>query len=114
MTQFVEQLDRQTRAAVFGNCGSLVAMQCGIDDARIMAEQLGESVTPQMVAELPRYHAYSRLMMDGAPTRPFAIQTLPPPKRTQSRAEVVRRVSQRAFGCPRTEVEKQIAKAYAS
>ena len=114
VTQFVQQLDRQTRSAVFGNCGSLVAMQCGIDDARVMAEQLGENVTPQMVAKLPRYHAYSRLMMDGAPTRPFAIQTLPPPKRTQNRADVVRRVSQSAFGCPRKEVETQIAKAYAN
>lgn len=114
VTQFVEQLDRQTRAAVFGNCGSLVSMQCGIDDARIMAEQLGESMTPQMVAELPRYHAYGRLMIDGAPTRPFAIQTLPPPKRTQNRADVVRQVSRRAFGRPRHEIEGQIAKAYAN
>lgn len=114
VTQFVDQLDQQTRSAVFGNCGSLVAMQCGIDDSRIMAEQLGEQVTPQMVAELPRYHAYGRLLMDGTSTRPFGLQTLPPPKRTQNRAEIVRKVSRRAHGRPRSEVEAEIRKAYDS
>jgi energy-coupling factor transporter ATP-binding protein EcfA2 len=112
VTQFVDQLDQQTRSAVFGNCGSLIAMQCGIDDSRIMAEQLGELVTPQMVAELPRYHAYGRLLLDGTPTKPFAMQTLPPPKRTQNRSDIVRKVSRRAHGRPRNEVEAEIRTAY--
>jgi hypothetical protein len=87
-------------------------MQCGIDDSRIMAEQLGELVTPQMVAELPRYHAYGRLLLDGTPTKPFAMQTLPPPKRTQNRSDIVRKVSRRAHGRPRNEVEAEIRTAY--
>lgn len=112
VTQFVDQLDQQTRSAVFGNCGSLVAMQCGIDDSRIMAEQLGEPVSPQMVAELPRYHSYARLLLDGTPTRPFALHTLPPPKRTHNRSEIIRKVSRRTYSRPRREVEREIRCAY--
>ena len=51
---------------------------------------------------LPKYHAVLRLLIDGEPSRPFTIRTLPPPPITNDpdRRETIRRVSQRRYaGC---------------
>lgn len=109
VTQFVDQLDRQTRSAVFGNCGSIIAMQSGIDDAQIMASQMGIALTPQSIVDLPRFHAYARTLVDGVPTRPFAMATKPPPKIRHYRHEIVRRYSRSRYGRPRRDVEDRIA-----
>ena len=34
---------------------------------------------------VPRYQAYATLLIDGRPSRPFSMQTLPPAKRTLDR-----------------------------
>jgi hypothetical protein len=45
-----------------------------------------------------------RLLIDGMPSKPFSMQTLPPTEpQSQERAEIIRRVSQRRFAGPRTE-----------
>src|SRR5205085_3768633 len=39
--QYLAQMDEATRAAVFGNVGTLVVFQVGAEDAEVLAEQLG-------------------------------------------------------------------------
>jgi type IV secretory pathway TraG/TraD family ATPase VirD4 len=112
VTQFIEQLDVQTRAAVFGNCGSLVAMQCGIDDARLMADQLGEIISPQSLTELPRFHAYARTVLAGVPSSPFALATPPPLDQRFHRAAIVRSQARVRHGVPRDRVQTMIDAAY--
>lgn len=112
VTQFIDQLDSQTRAAVFGNCGNLVTMQCGIDDARLMADQLGFGVSPQAIAELPRFHAYARTIQDGMPSGPYAIATPPPLKNRLGRAAIVRNHSRNRNGVPLAKVQAMIKEAY--
>src|SRR5207248_1255541 len=76
--QYLAQLDEATSAAVFGNVGTLVSFQVGPDDAEVLAVQFGGDLTPQDLLRLPRYQAYVRLLIDGQPSRPFSMQTLPP------------------------------------
>ena len=112
VTQFVDSLDAQTRAAVFGNCGNLIAMQCGIDDARIMADQLGGGLSPDPITELPRFHAYVRLSTQSGATRPFAIATPPPREPRHLRSEAVRKYSRQRYGRDRNTVDSEIRTAY--
>src|SRR4029077_2697105 len=44
--QYLDQLDEETAAAVWGNVGTVVAFRLG-KDADIVAEQLGGGLTPE-------------------------------------------------------------------
>jgi hypothetical protein len=98
-TQFLEQLDDVTQAALFGNVGTIVAFQLGQRDAAVMAEQLSGQLTPTDLMQLPRYQAYMRMLIDGVPTRPFSIATMAPrrPARDMQSPERVRRAAMRRY-----------------
>jgi hypothetical protein len=97
--QYLSQLSDTIANAIFGNVGSMVAFQVGTDDAVKLAEQFGqfpEQIGPENLTGLPKYTAFARLLIDGTPSQPFTIQTLPPtPELDLGRAEIVRRVLQR-------------------
>ena len=100
--QYLSQLDEETANAVFGNVGSMISFQVGADDAERLALQLGKfpgQISPENLTGLPKYTAYARLLIDGMPSKPFSMTTLPPPKSDldPDRAEIVRRVSRRRF-----------------
>lgn len=104
--QYLSQLDEETANAVFGNVGSMISFQVGADDAERLALQLGKfpgQISPENLTGLPKYTAYARLLIDGMPSKPFSMTTLPPPKSDldPDRAEIVRRVSQRRFSTDR-------------
>ncbi|MCB1133672.1 MAG: type IV secretion system DNA-binding domain-containing protein, partial [Verrucomicrobiae bacterium] len=78
--QYLAQMNEDVTAAVFGNVGTLVAFQVGIQDARLLAEQFDESrITPTDLASLPKYDVYNRVMVNGVTTPVFSGRTLPPP-----------------------------------
>ena len=60
-----------------------------------MVKQLGGSLQLQDLLTLPRYAAYLRLLIDGQPSRPFSMQTLPPQARPSDpcRPAAIRRYS---------------------
>ena len=97
------QLDDPTATAVFGNVGSIINFQVGSDDEERLPEQLGKSpgqITPEYLTGLPKYTVCVRLLIDGMPSKPFSMQTTPPPSDAidPERAEIIRRVTQRSFG----------------
>lgn len=92
-TQMLEQLDTATLAGVLGNCGSILCMTVGPRDAEILAELLSSGLTTTDLMQTPKYHAYLRMLIDGA-AHTFSMTTLPPPKYLSGRSVVVRRISQ--------------------
>ena len=114
--QYLAQMEEQTMHAVFGNVGSLVCFQVGPEDAEILAEQLAGDIIEKDLIALPRFTAYVRLLIDGMPSRPFSMETLPPRsvrKRDQRRPEIVRRASRRRYGREAHIVKAEIERAYA-
>jgi hypothetical protein len=97
--QHLGQLDDATAAAVFGNAGSLIAFRLG-QDAETFAEQMGGELLPTDLRSLPKYHAYIRLLIDGMPSRPFSMTTLPPPKASAERGAIIRRTSLQRYATP--------------
>ena len=115
--QYVSQLligDKNTslRDAVFGNVGSLISFQVGSDDAEALSLQFEEIVTVKDILSLPKYHAYMRLMIDGMPSKPFSISTLPPPEFDQDEKQVTTmiRLSRERYAEKKDVIEEKIRK----
>lgn len=96
-TQMLEQLDPATLAGVLGNCGSTLCMTVGPRDAEILAGLLGSGLTPTDLMAVPKYHAYLRLLIAGAP-HTFSMTTLPPPRLNSRRAAIIRKESRQRYG----------------
>ena len=89
--QYLQQLDEPTASAVFGNVGSMISFQVGSDDAQVLATQLAKhdgQITQQDLTNLPKYTAYARLLINGLPSNPFSMQTLPPLTTPESKQSV--------------------------
>jgi DNA helicase HerA-like ATPase len=109
-TQFLEQFDETTLAAILGNVGNVITFGLGPRDAEIIAPWLGEEVRTEDLTRLPRYTAYARLLDRGQPTRPFSISTLPPDRpayRTQ-RLNVLRNRSRHRYAKPVALVREDV------
>src|SRR5207244_3855074 len=76
---------------------TLLSFRSGLEDAELLAPAMSKhpgQLTAADLCNLPNYTAYVRLLIDGHPSRPFSMQTLPPEKSTAvQRAEIVRRTS---------------------
>jgi hypothetical protein len=113
--QYLDQIDPVTRSAVFGNIGSMIVFQVGVQDAELLAEQLGGDLTPRDLLTLPRFQTYTRLLIDGQPSRPFSLRTLPPTghsERHRLRSLSIRRYCAQRYGRPVERVEREIAAAF--
>lgn len=76
--QFVAQLDETIRAAVFGNVGTLISFQVGVEDAEYLAKEFMPVFREVDLISLPKHHIYLKMMCDGKTCEPFSAVTLPP------------------------------------
>lgn len=112
--QYIAQMSDEVSAAVFGNVGSLVSFQVGIDDAKVFAEQFDEDkILPIHLASIPKYKIYNRIMVDGMTTPVFSADTLPPPElihheSPEIRAQKIINFSRNRYAQPREAVEDKI------
>ena len=107
--QYVEQMQEEVRAAVFGNVGTTIAFRVGPFDAEVLETIFMPEFTKEDLVNLGLAHIYLSLMIDGAGSRPFSAITIPPiepPARTYTQ-EVIQ-TSRTQFGRPRQEVEDAI------
>ena len=77
--QYIAQMSEEVSGAVFGNVGTLITFQVGYDDADYLSKQFSEEVTFNDIVCLPKYNIYTKLLVDGMPTKVFSANTLPPP-----------------------------------
>ena len=72
-------------------------------------------MTPQDLLALPRFRAYARLLIDGMPSRPFSLETLPPrASEHPDRSAVIRRTSRHRYNRPAALVEDESRNALTS
>jgi hypothetical protein len=93
----------------------MISFAVGVQDAEVLAEQLGGDLIPKDLMQLPRYQAYARLLINGHPSRPFTLRTLPPlapSRRNEHRPLSIRRYCRQRYGRPVAQVEQEIAKAF--
>ena len=74
--QYLDQLDTKLLGAVLGNVGNLVVFRVGAQDAAVLGRELAPVFTGEDLMDLPYYHAYIRMMIDGKPAKPFSARVL--------------------------------------
>lgn len=108
--QYIAQMPEEVRDAVFGNVGSTISFQVGFDDAEYISGQFGEEVLPNDLVSLSKYTAYTRLLIDGMPSKTFSIDTLSPPEldHEEGRREKVIKLARERYSNSRELVEDKI------
>lgn len=84
--QYVHQIDEDIRHAILGNVGTIIAFRLGAHDARFITPEFQPVFSEQDLINLPNHSIYLKLMIDGAPSRPFSADTLPPLNATMTTA----------------------------
>jgi hypothetical protein len=74
--QFLEQLHEKIRAAIFGNCGTIISFRVGANDAELLVKEFYPVFEAMDLVQLPRYSMYLKLMIDGATSIPFSANTV--------------------------------------
>lgn len=106
--QYIEQLEEEVRWAVFGNVGTLITFRIGARDAQFLEKEFSPVFDQVDLVNLPNYHIYLKLMINGVTSRPFSAITLPPPEiKTSHKKKIIKR-SRKKFARPRAEVEREI------
>jgi CxxC-x17-CxxC domain-containing protein len=114
--QYTAQLENKdgskVRDAVFGNVGTMIIFRVGADDAEFLEKEFEPEFTAQDLVNLPNYHIYLKLMIDGVTSRPFSANTLPPMKIDASLGvrEKIIDSSRKLYTRPRQVVENEILK----
>lgn len=73
--QYIHQLDEDVRKAILGNAGTLIAFRVGVEDAQHLAKEMLPVFSLEDFINLPNYHLYLKLMIDGVPSKPFSAKT---------------------------------------
>lgn len=75
--QYLTQLEPAMRDAVLGNVGTIITFRTGAEDAEYLAREFYPVFTEADFVNLPRYHIYLKLLIDGVPSPGFSAVTLP-------------------------------------
>ena len=106
--QYIEQLDEDTRNAVFGNVGTIISWRIGAPDGEFM-QKIMDPLSVEDLINVEKFNYYVRLMIDSAPSKPFNVTTYPPdPNENTQVGEAIRQLSRLKFGRDREVIEAEI------
>ncbi len=108
--QYIEQLEEEVRAAVFGNVGTIAMFRVGSPDAAFLETEFMPRFTPEDLVGLAKYEIYLRLMIDGVASEPFSAVTLPPIAQSTHSTQPAIDASRKLYGRPKAIVEQAILK----
>lgn len=108
--QLVEDSSTRVRDAVFGNVGTMIVFRIGAADAEFLENEFEPEFVIQDIVNLPNYHIYIKLMVNGVATRPFSALTLPPFKLNEEvmTVEEVVELSRKNYARKSEDVEREI------
>ena len=106
--QYIDQLPEPIRQAVFGNVGTLVAFRIGYTDAEVMTKEFGKTIPATSLADLERYEAVVKLLVEGSNQEPFRAKMLPPMGSHTGRKEKLIALSRQRFAMLRAKIEEKL------
>ena len=111
--QYVEQMEDEVKAAVFGNVGTMIVFRVGATDAEIFEKEFAPVFIMDDIVNLSAHQIYLRLMIDGVGSSPFSARTLDPiVQPASSFAQAVIAHTRSTYGRPKFSVEEEIIKFY--
>jgi hypothetical protein len=107
--QFTTQLTDEIRDSVFGNMGTIISFRVGQNDVEILSKYFQPQFSGEDLLRLPNANTISRTLINGVPTLPFSMATLPPLGKPNAKlAEALKDLSDAKYGRPKDEVEKEV------
>ena len=76
--QYLTQIESPILDAIMGNIGTIVVFRIGANDADTLAIEFAPEIKISDFTNLPNFHIYLKLMIDGKVSPPFSAITLPP------------------------------------
>lgn len=76
--QYLTQLEPAIKDAILGNVGTIIIFRIGAQDAEVFAREFAPEFKITDFTNLPNYHIYLKMMIDGKISAPFSAVTLPP------------------------------------
>jgi hypothetical protein len=110
--QYIKQLDEKIRDAVFGNVGTKMIFRVGVEDAEFLEKTLKPEFVARDIQGQENYTAYLSMLVNGIPSKPFDVNTQPPPQSDYSIVETLKSKSHQEYGRDREQVEKEIQDRY--
>lgn len=98
--QFTGQLPSRLYDAVFGNIGSLIVFEVGVDDATALEKQLGK-FSREDILNLERFHTFTRI---GKAMDTFSMRTFPDPTAEKDFSSRIRQASREKY-CSKQETQ---------
>ena len=106
--QFIGQLDEETRKAIFGNVGSMMAFRTGPEDAKFLVSAFGPVFDEEDLVNIDNYNAAFRLLIKGETSKSFNILTNPPSEGNSEVARLIKEYSRVKYGRDRAQVEEEL------
>lgn len=76
--QYLTQIPLEIREAILGNAGTIIVFRIGAGDAETIAPEFAPEFKPSDFTNLPNYHIYLKMMINGQVSKPFSAVTIPP------------------------------------
>ena len=88
--------------------GTLVAFRMGYTDAEAMEKEFGKAIPATSLADLERYEAVVKLLVEGANQEPFRAKMLPALENRVGRRNKLIALSRQRFAMPRVKIEDKL------
>lgn len=108
--QLITDTSTKVRDAVFGNTGTMIVFRVGANDAEALEPEFEPEFMIPDIVQLPNYHFYIRLMVNGITVRPFSAHTLAPFQSNKDApgSSAIIEESRRLYARPQKKVEEEI------
>jgi len=112
--QFVGQMEEEVKDAIFGNVGTKISFQIGVNDANYLQQEYQPTFTEEDLINIDRFHAYIKTVVDGEPVPAFSIDTTKDMGKLEKMkdpkiAKMIKELSRFRYGRDREMVEAEIA-----
>jgi hypothetical protein len=115
--QYINQLSDKIKNAVFGNVGTTVFFRVGAEDASFCKKMM-DSFEERDFQYIKMGNSYTKLLIDGAPTKPFSMQVdrdlVNPFMEDPEMAKRIIENSRNTYGKEANQIELEINAKYAS
>lgn len=82
--QYLAQIEIPIKHAILGNVGTMIVFRIGATDAELLEPEFAPEISATDMTNLPNYHIYLKLMINGMVSKPFSAVTLNPNELNES------------------------------
>jgi hypothetical protein len=110
--QYIEQIPKDIKDAIFGNIGSKAIFRINPEDAKFTENFLSPTFSAKDVIGQTVGNCYIQLLANNTPQKPFNLKVPLPPPGNHEIKEVIKELSALKYGTPIEEVNEMIMKKF--